>query len=405
MDVMSLHANRRTSGQEAATRAVHVPVVEPEGSSPAATPLHLNHQFVFDSTEALVGAFDGPDAAFLYARMGNPTVRTLEDALADLEGGEGALAYGSGMGAISTVLTALAGSGDHVIAQSSLYGGTHGLLADLQARWGVEVDRVSGADPEEVRALLRPDTRVLYLETIANPTTRVGDLPALAAAVRGRGVTTVVDNTFATPLLCRPLEHGADVVIHSTSKYLGGHGDALGGAAVFASAELRRRVWDQGTMLGAVASPFNAWQTLRGLRTLELRVRRQCDNARELAERLSRHPAVAAVHHPDLPDHPDREVSARILKAGGAVLSFDLEGGGREAAAAFAEGLRLARLSPSLGEVATLVMPPASTSHHKLSAEELRAAGIGEGLVRMAVGIEDVEDLWKDIEQALGEIG
>ncbi|WP_020380383.1 trans-sulfuration enzyme family protein [Nocardiopsis potens] len=395
MDVMSLSEE---------TRAVHVPVVEPQGSSPAATPLHLNHQFVFDSTEGLVGAFDGPDAPFLYARMGNPTVRTLEDAITDLEGGEGALAYASGMGAISTVLTALVGSGDHVIAQRSLYGGTHAFLSDLQARWGVEVDHVSGSDPEEVRALLRPNTRVLYLETIANPTTRVSDLPALAAAVRGRGVTTVVDNTFATPLLCRPLEHGADVVVHSTSKYLSGHGDALGGAAVFASGELRRRVWDQGTMLGAVASPFNAWQTLRGLRTLELRVRRQCENARELAERLSRHPAVAAVHHPDLPDHPDREVAERILKAGGAVLSFDLKGGGREEAAAFAEALRLVRLSPSLGEVATLVMPPASTSHHKLSAEELRAAGIGAGMVRVAVGIEGIEDLWQDVEQALSKL-
>jgi methionine-gamma-lyase len=386
------------------TRTVHQPVPEPRGSRPLGVPIYQQHQFSFDSADDLAAAFDGPDAAFFYNRLGNPTVRALEDAVADLEGGTGALAFASGMGAINAVLLGLLSSGDHVIAQRCLYGGTYASLCDLAERWGVEVTFVSGDDAAEVREALRPNTRLLYLETIANPTTQVVDLPALIAEVAGREIISVVDNTFASPLLCRPLEHGADIVVHSATKYLGGHGDIVGGVAVFASAELRRRIWDHAIELGASADPFAAWLTLRGMQTLALRMKRQCANALFLAERLGAHPATTRVYYPSLPSHPGYAIAQRLLDggAGGGVLAFDMAGG-REAGRIFAEAVRLALLTPSLGNVQTLVVHPASSTHRQLDAASLAAAGIGEGTVRIAVGIEHPEDLWADFEQALSK--
>ncbi|MFD3532883.1 trans-sulfuration enzyme family protein [Streptomyces sp. NPDC058664] len=382
------------------TLAVHPPHVEITGSRPLGVPLHQGHVFAFDSADALATAFTTADA-FLYSRLGNPTVRTLEDAVARLEGGAAGLSFASGMGAVNAVLLGLLSSGDHVIAQSCLYGGTYAVLTDLATRWGVDVTYVSGTDPEEVRAALRPETRLLYLETIANPTTRVSDLPALAAVAAEAGVPVAVDNTFASPLLCRPLDHGADIVVHSATKYLAGHADVLGGVAVFKDTELYGRIRHHAVEQGASTDPFAAWLTLRGMQTLSLRMERQCASAADLAARLAAHPAVEAVRHPALANHPDREIAERLLPGGGGgVISVDLAGG-REAGRTFVEAVRLASLSVSLGDVKTLVMHPASTSHHQLDAEALTAAGIGPGTVRISVGIEHVEDLWTDLEQAL----
>lgn len=384
----------------AETLAVHPPHVEITGSRPLGVPLHQGHVFAFDSADALATAFTSGDA-FLYSRLGNPTVRTLEDAVARLEGGTTALSFASGMGAVNAVLLGLLSSGDHVIAQSCLYGGTYAVLTDLATRWGVDVTYVSGTDPDEVRAALRPTTRLLYLETIANPTTRVSDLPALAAVAAEAGIPVAVDNTFASPLLCRPLDHGADIVVHSATKYLAGHADVLGGVAVFKDPELYGRVRHHAVEQGASTDPFAAWLTLRGMQTLSLRMERQCASAADLSARLAAHPAVEAVRHPALASHPDREIAARLLpRGGGGVVSVDLAGG-REAGRVFVEAVRLASLSVSLGDVKTLVMHPASTSHHQLDAAALAAAGIGPGTVRISVGIEHVEDLWEDLEQAL----
>ena len=383
------------------TRTVHPPVSPPVGGTPIGVPIHQTHLFSFDDADELAAAFHDPGGAYFYGRFGNPTVRAVEEAVADLEGGAAGLAFASGMGAINAVLLSLLSSGDHVIAQRCLYGGTYATLTDLAGRWGIEVTFVSGDDPAEVRAARRPSTRLLYLETIANPTTRVVDLPALIGEVASGDVISVVDNTFA-PMLCRPLEHGADVVVHSTTKFLGGHGDVLGGIAVFGSAEVHRRVWDHAVELGASADPFTAWLTLRGMQTLALRMQRQCANALALAERLVVHPAVSRVHYPGLPSHPSHATAERLLAAGGGVLAFDLAGG-REAGRTFCDAVRLALLAPSLGGVRTLVLHPASTSHRQLDAEALAAADIGEGTVRMAVGIEHVDDLWADLEQALAK--
>jgi len=386
------------------TRAVHTPITEVTGSRPIGMPIYQGHIFAFDDPDALAESFAGPRGAFLYSRLGNPTVRALEDAVAGLEGGAAGLAAASGMGAIGTVLLALLQSGDHVVAQRCLYGGTIALLNDLAARWGVDVTYVSGSDPGEVRAALRPGTRLVYLETIANPIAQVVDLPALCAIARQAGVTSVVDNTWATPVLCQPISTGADIVIHSATKYLGGHDDVLGGVAVFASAELYRKVWDYGTELGASADPFAAWLTIRGLHTLALRMRQHCDSALTLATRLAGHPAVASVHYPGLPGHPDHRVASRVLSGGyGGVLAFDLAGG-REAGRILAGAVRLVTLAPSLGNVHTLVMHPASTSHRMLNDAQLSEAGIGAGTIRLAVGIEHADDLWEDLEQALDKV-
>ncbi|MFJ2058548.1 trans-sulfuration enzyme family protein [Streptomyces sp. NPDC087908] len=389
---------------ELGTRAVHV-VNEPlpPGSRPLSVPLVQSSAFAFDSAEALADAMAGPDGPSVYSRRGNPTVRALEQTLAGLEGGAGALAFASGMGAISGVLLALLRPGDRVVAQRCLYGGTHAVLTDLAERYGIEVVRISGDDPAEFEAAaVHPATRLLVLETIANPTGQVPDLPGLLAVARALGVVSVVDNSLASPVLCRPLEHGADIVVHSTTKYLSGHSDVLGGAAVFADDGLRRRIWPRTVELGACADPFAAWLTLRGIPTLPLRMRAHCAGAAVLAERLAAHPAVAAVHYPGLPGHPSYERARAVLSAGGGLLAFE-PAGGREAGRAFIERVRVARLALSLGGVETLVTHPASTSHRELDGAALAAAGIAPGLVRMSVGIEDVEDLWDDVEQALAQ--
>ncbi|MFF3839924.1 trans-sulfuration enzyme family protein [Streptomyces sp. NPDC001930] len=386
------------------TRAVHV-VNEPlpPGSRPLSVPLVQSSAFAFESAAELADAMAGPDGAYVYSRRGNPTVRALEQTLAGLEGGAGAIAFASGMGAVSGVLLALLRPGDRVVAQRCLYGGTHAVLADLAERYGIEVVRISGDDPAEFEAAAtHPATRLLVLETLANPTGRVPDLRGLLAAARALGVVGLVDNSLASPVLCRPLEHGADIVVHSTTKYLSGHSDVLGGAAVFADDELRRRIWPRTVELGACADPFAAWLTLRGIPTLPLRMREHCANAAVLAERLAGHPGVPAVHYPGLPGHPSYERARKVLDGGGGLLSFELTGG-REAGRAFIERVRVARLALSLGGVETLVTHPASTSHRELDGAALEAAGIAPGLVRMSVGIEDVEDLWADVEQALGQ--
>ncbi|MEU9865315.1 aminotransferase class I/II-fold pyridoxal phosphate-dependent enzyme [Streptomyces sp. NPDC047971] len=384
------------------TLAVHV-VDEPpeEGGRPLSVPLVQSSAFAFASADALADAMAGPDGPYVYSRRGNPTVHALERTLAGLEGGESALAFASGMGAVSGVLLALLRPGDRVVAQRCLYGGTYAVLSDLAGRYGIEVAYVSGDDVAEFEEAAVPGTRLLVLETIANPTAHVPELPGLLAAARRLGVTSLVDNSLASPVLCRPLELGADIVVHSTTKYLSGHSDALGGAAVFADDGLRRAVWPRTVELGACADPFAAWLTLRGLQTLPLRMREHCANAAVLAERLAARPDVTAVHHPWLAGHPSYDIARTVLSGGGGLLSFE-PAGGREAGRAFIERVRLARLALSLGGVETLVTHPASTSHREFDAEGLERAGIAAGLVRVSVGIEDVEDLWADIEQALG---
>jgi methionine-gamma-lyase len=382
------------------TRAIHTTAPELTGSRPVSIPIYQTSTFAFTDPDACAAALTEPDAGFAYSRYRNPTTRALEDAVADLEGGAAAIATSSGMGAINAVLLALLRPGDHVIAQRCLYGGTYSVLSGLAARYGIGVSYIAGEDPAEVTAAARPETRLLFLETIANPTVAVSDLPRLLAAGRAAGLTCVVDNTFATPVLCRPIEHGADIVVHSATKYLGGHDDVTLGLVVSARPEMQRALWHSLVDLGAAADPFAAWLTIRGLKTLSLRMARHCENAAFLAECLVAHPAVATVLWPGLASHPDHAVARRLLSGYGGMVAFDLAGG-REAGLRFITALRLALVAPSLGGTETLVLHPASTSHRQLDAAGLSAAGIGEGSIRVSVGLEHPADLWADFRQAL----
>ncbi|TDD56671.1 trans-sulfuration enzyme family protein [Saccharopolyspora elongata] len=379
------------------TRCVHVKTPEAPEGRPLTAPLYQTSGFAFADPAVFADGMANPDGAPVYSRIGNPTVRALEDTVAELEGGQAGFATGSGMGAINSVLLTLLSSGDHVIAQRSLYGGTFASFENLAHRWGIEVSYASG--PAEARQALRPNTKLLYAETISNPMVEVADLPGMFAVGREAGLINVVDNTFATPLLCRPIEQGADVVVHSTTKYLGGHSDVLGGVAVFADADLHRELWPELVEIGASADPFAAWLTLRGVQTLALRMRQHCASAQFIAERLAGHPAVRAVHYPGLPSHPSHELARKLLTGNGGVLTFDL--GSRAAGLAFVQAIRVASLGPSLGGVETLVLHPASTSHRQLTDEQLRAVGIGEGVLRVSIGIEDPDDIWADFDQAL----
>jgi cystathionine beta-lyase/cystathionine gamma-synthase len=382
------------------TRAIHPVVPELGPSRPVSVPIYQTSTFAFADAAACAAALDDPAAGYAYSRYRNPTTNALENALADLEGGSGAIATSSGMGAVNAVLLSQLRAGDHVIAQQCLYGGTFAVFADLAARYGIEVSYISGRDPAELAAARRPSSRLLYLETIANPTAAVSDLPGLLAEARAAGLTSVVDNTFATPMLCRPIELGADIVLHSATKYLGGHDDVTLGIIVVADEARFGALWRHATELGVAADPFAAWLTLRGLKTLALRMERHCATAGFLARQLAAHPAVAAVHWPGLDGHPDHAVAARILSGFGGMLAFDLAGG-RAAGTAFTEALRIAALAPSLGGAETLVLHPASTSHRQYDAAQLAAAGITEGSIRVSAGLEHPDDLWADFAQAL----
>jgi len=382
------------------TRAIQGAVPPVPTERPLSYPIWQTSTFVFDDAERFAHALHQPREGFVYSRYENPTTAALEALVADLEGGVEAMATASGMGAIASVLLGMAGAGDHLLLQRDLYGGTFSLASVVAGRLGIETSFVDATDPIAVKEALRPVTRAVYVETIANPTMTVADLPAVAEVARDAGVPLVVDNTVASPFLCRPIEHGASVVVHSATKYLGGHNDVIGGVAVFADRGLHQRAWKTLLDIGASADPFAAWLVLRGIKTLPVRMERHGQNARKVAELLADHPKVERVYWPGLADHPTHEVATRVLDGFGGMLSFDLAGG-REAGRRFIEATRVARLAASLGGVETLLAHPASTTHRQLDAEALAAAGIGEGMVRMSVGLEDAADLLEDLTSAL----
>jgi cystathionine beta-lyase/cystathionine gamma-synthase len=383
-----------------ATRAIHAGRLPLPAEPPLAAPIWQTSTFVFDDAEHYAHTLHQPREGYVYTRYENPTTAALEATVANLEGAAEGLATASGMGAIATVLLSLAGAGDHVVAQRDLYGGTYSLLAHTAPRFGIEVSFVDAGDPDAVRAAVRPTTRAVYAETVANPTLTVADLPALAEAAAASGLPLVVDNTVASPYLCRPIEHGAAVVVHSATKYLGGHSDVVAGLALFAEPERHDAAWRAMIELGASPDPFAAWLVLRGVKTLALRMRAHGANARVLAELLDAHPKVARVHWPGLPGHPTAQLAAKLLDGDPGMLSFDLEGG-RAAGRRFIEATRVAKLAASLGSTETLVSHPASTTHRQFSPEALAAAGIGEGMVRVSVGLEDAADLAEDFTRAL----
>jgi cystathionine gamma-lyase len=342
----------------------------------------------------------GVTKGFCYSRSGNPTRQALEEALAALEGGGRALAFASGLAAASAALSLLR-AGDHVVAGQDLYGGAYRLFTKVYARFGVTFSFVDATDAEAVRAALRPTTRLVWLETPSNPLLKITDLAAVCEIARGRGIATLVDNTFATPWLQRPLDLGADVVLHSTTKYLNGHADVIGGALITRSPELHDRLRFLQNAVGAVPGPQDCFLVLRGLKTLELRMERHCANARAVAGFLVEHPKVAAVHWPGVPSHPGHELAKRQMKDFGAVLSFELAADVAEAKA-FTKRTKLFALAESLGSVRSLLCHPPTMTHASVEPEIRRRNGIADGLIRLSVGCEAAADLVADLDQALG---
>lgn len=381
------------------TRAVRAGA-DPERDLGGLAPgLHRSSAYGFATADRASAVHEGEEPGPFYGRMGTPTQQALEEAVADLEGGDAGLAFASGMAAISSLLFTLAEPGDHVVAPASLYATTGSLLDGLLGRHGVSVTYVDGTDPDAFADALREETRLLWVESPANPTLDLVDLDDVARLGRERGVTTVADNTFATPVVQRPLEAGIDVVVHSATKYLGGHGDVVAGALVGPAPLLDRVRWETLKHLGGVISPDAAWLVIRGLRTLPVRVERHGRNALRVARFLEEHPAVDRVHHPGLPSHPRHDLAARQMSGFGGMVAFEV--GGFDAARRLVDRLELCTLAVSLGDVATLVQHSASMTHASVPPDRRRAAGIRDGLLRMSVGLERPADLVDDLGRAL----
>ncbi len=387
---------RRERG--AATRAIHGR--RRKGHAPLVTPIFASSTWALDSVRQGAGLSQATAPDAFYTRWGNPTTRDLESTLADLEGGARALVTGSGMGAIASSILTCVDSGDHVVAGASLYTATTEIFTRLLPRFGI---RTTFVDPREPGGWLRavtPKTRLVYVETPANPTMIITDFREAVRAARSVGATVLADNTFATPINQRPLEFGVDGVLHSATKYLGGHSDVVAGAAVTRTSGLFNRIWFTYKMLGPTLGPFEAFLVRRGVKTLPLRIRQLNANAQALAEFLSDHRAVKVVHYPGLRTFPQHSLARRQMDGFGAMLSFELRGGYR-AGKRFVESVQVATLAVSLGGLETLVQHPASMTHGPLTDEERRTSGITEGLVRVSVGLEDVDDLIEDFDAAL----
>jgi methionine-gamma-lyase len=361
--------------------------------------LHRASAYAFPSAEEGAAVHEGDRPGHFYGRMGSPTQSALEEALANLEGGETGLAFASGMAAVSSLLLTVLEPGDHIVAPRVLYATTASLLDGLLRTHGVEITYVDGTDPGAFDSAIRDGTRVLYAESPANPTLDLVDLDAVARLGRERGILTVADNTFATPVNQRPLELGIDVVVHSATKYLGGHGDVVAGALVGPGDLLERVRWETLKHLGGVIAPDSAWLVLRGIRTLPIRMERHNRNALEVARRLEDHPRVVRVRHPGLASHPQHALAARQMSGFGGMVAFELDG--LEEARRTVDRLELCTLAVSLGDVATLVQHSASMTHASVPPERRRAAGIRDGLLRVSVGLERAEDLIRDLERAL----
>jgi methionine-gamma-lyase len=376
---------------------------DPEFGAVAA-PIYQTSTFAFASTEQGAARFAGKEAGYIYTRLGNPTTKMLEDNIAALEEGVAALATASGMAAVSTCYFALLGKGDHVVASSAMYGPSRIILERDFARFGVASSFVDTGDFEAVKSAWQPNTKLLYVETPTNPTLSITDLAACSAWAHSKGALLIVDNTFLSPILQKPLRHGADIVLHSVTKFINGHADVVGGIIVFKEENLFKKVRSVLTHLGGTMDPHQAWLVLRGVKTLALRVRASQENARLAAELLASHPAVEWVKYPGLEKDPAKKaLIARQMAGPGSLISFELKGG-VEAGRKFLDGTSLLALAVSLGGVETLVQHPASMTHAGMSRESRLAAGISDGLVRLSVGCEDKDDLLKELKEGLDRL-
>ena len=370
-----------------------------------AMPISQTSTFIFDSAEQGGRRFALEEAGYIYTRLGNPTTTVLENKIAALEEGEAAVTTSSGMGAISSTLWTVLKAGDHVVTDKTLYGCTFALMCHGLTRFGIEVTFVDTSNLDEVKNAMKENTRVVYLETPANPNLKIVDLEALSKLAHTNPNTLViVDNTFATPYMQKPLKLGADIVVHSVTKYINGHGDVIAGL-VITNKELADQIRFVGLkdMTGAVLGPQDAYYIIRGMKTFEIRMERHCKNAKKVVEFLNKHPKIERVYYPGLETHPGHEIAKKQMKDFGAMISFELKGG-FEAGKTLLNNLKLCSLAVSLGDTETLIQHPASMTHSPYTKEEREAAGITDGWVRLSVGLEKVEDIIADLEQGLEKI-
>ena len=370
-----------------------------------AMPIYQTSTFIFDSAEQGGRRFALEEAGYIYTRLGNPTTTVLEDKIAALEEGEAAVATSSGMGAISSTLWTVLKAGDHIVTDKTLYGCTFALMCHGLTRFGIDVTFVDTSNLDEVKNAMKENTRVVYLETPANPNLKIVDIEALAKIAHTNPNTLViVDNTFATPYMQKPLTLGADVVVHSVTKYINGHGDVIAGLVITNKALADQiRFVGLKDMTGAVLGPQDAYYIIRGMKTFEIRMERHCKNARKVVEFLNNHPKIERVYYPGLETHSGYEIAKKQMKDFGAMISFELKGG-FEAGKTLLNSLKLCSLAVSLGDTETLIQHPASMTHSPYTKEEREAAGITDGLVRLSVGLENVEDIIADLEHGLEKI-
>lgn len=366
--------------------------------------IFLTQGFAYASAEQAEARFiQSGDDEFIYARYGNPTVRMFEERIAALEGAEDAFATASGMAAVSGALTAMLKSGDHVVAARALFGSCLYVLEDVLGRFGVEVDLVDGTDLDQWRAAIRPDTKLVFFETVSNPTLEVIDLPAVAELAHAVGAKVVIDNVFATPVFSRAIEFGADVVIYSATKHIDGQGRTLGGVILGTRDMIRKTIEPYMKHTGAAMSPFTAWVMLKGLETMSLRVNAQADSALALADALQGHPALSRVIYPGHPSHAQNALCAAQMGKGGTVVSLEIKGG-KDATFRFINALEVICISNNLGDAKSIITHPATTTHQRLPQDQKDMLGITDGLVRLSVGIEDTADLIADVTRALDAI-
>ena len=426
-----VHRAPRRTGFD--TLTLHAGQAADPATGARATPIYQSASFVFPDTDHAVGLFNIERAGHVYSRLSNPTNAVLEERISALEGGVGAIATASGQAAMHLAIATVCSAGDHIVASRSLYGGSHNLLEYTLPRFGIETTFVDPRSPEAFADAIRANTKLLFSETLGNPGLEVLNIPAVADIGHEAGIALMIDSTFTTPWLCRPFDHGADIVFHSATKFLSGHGIVIGGLVVdggtfdweasdryptltetyegfhdlvfaeeFGPQAFITRARKEGIRdFGACMAPTTAFHILQGLETLPLRMERHVANTRQVAAFLEEHAAVESVGYPELESHPDRELARELLPRGaGAVFGFDIKGG-RPAGRKFIEGLSLFSHLANVGDAKSLVIHPASTTHHRMDAEALAAAGIGEGLVRLSVGLEDPADLLEDLDRAL----
>ena len=383
-----------------ATLAVHAGQSPCPATGAVDTPIYQATTFASADAEEMAAVYGGEKPGYMYTRYGNPTLHALEEKLAALEGGEAAQVFSSGMAAVSSAILGYVRGGDHIVAARSLYGAAYDFLAKKLPAFGVSTTFVQSTRVEEFAKAIRPNTKLIYFETPSNPILEILDIAALAELGRMRGIPTMIDNTFATPVLQQPLKMGVTVVVHAATKYLCGHGDAMAGAVIGPKDYIGYLNQHIIRDFGGCLSPFNAWLILRGSHTLHLRVPAQCSNAQKIAEFLARHPQVAHVNYPGLPNHPDHDIAKKQMKAFGAMLSFEVKGG-YEGGKKIMNGVKIFIRAASLGDTRSLIVHAASTSHRAVPREQRLAIGITDGLVRVSTGVEAAEDLIEDLDHAL----